>query len=215
MTDYLKTLSEQGMGNHPVTFEGLCVTKLAESWEGSGQVAISCGLPTVTPTPISNSINNPTKEHKQMETSTPVLPVTVPVNGGYGYHKDGLEGKDAAFLTELHNASRTQDLSGQINRNGFDNAIQSAEAKFQNAIQTLEAKFQTERSIKEVEINTLRTAAEQTAQLNAVRSELQLMIQSEADRTRDLIRALDGKKKDDDMLVLRIGNLLPGGTPTP
>jgi hypothetical protein len=79
----------------------------------------------------------------------------------------------------------------------------------------LEAKFQLERSAKENAIQAERLARDNFAQMSAMRAELQLLIQTENDRTRDLIRSLDGKRKDDDMLVLRIGNLLPTTPATP
>ena len=80
---------------------------------------------------------------------------------------------------------------------------------------SLEAKFQLERSAKENAIQAERLARDNFAQMSAMRAELQLLIQTENDRTRDLIRSLDGKRKDDDMLVLRIGNLLPTTPATP
>lgn len=159
---------------------------------------------------LSDSVaTNPKIEDRQvMETINTGTPGVFTVHGEHGRHR-GLEGKDAAFLTELHSATRSQALDSAIHSNGKDAVIQSLGAKYDNALQTLETKFQMERAIKESELAGERLAREQLAQLQSVRAELALMIQSEADKTRDLIRFQDSKTKDGELLLLKIKDLLP------
>lgn len=192
----------QGYDEAIVTSEGFNVNTVGLV---DGNVQISYDKPTI------NTEELPMNHH-----SMPVLPVTVDAHGSHGFDDHGgLEGKDASFLTGLHINQGLQRNQDAIHDNGRDSVVQSLTAKFDNAIQTLETKFQLERSAKENAIQAERLARDNFAQMSAMRAELQLLIQSENDRTRDLIRSLDGKRKDDDMLVLRIGQLLPTTPATP
>src|SRR5688572_11059607 len=109
MINHLYSLREKGYGNSPMIHDGLSITKVAETVEGSGVFNVSCGLPKLDTKEIYNM------NHQ----SSPVLPVTIDAYGHRGHDDhDGLEGKDASFLTGLH-------LKNAIHDNGRENIIQS------------------------------------------------------------------------------------------
>lgn len=102
------------------------------------------------------------KEVSDMVDSTiPVLPVTHSA-GGYGHHSHGLEGKDAAFLSEIQNQISHKD----------------------NAIQTLEVKFQAERLGRDMIQTQERLAREHFVEMRTLRD----FVLTDGDKTRVMIK---------------------------
>lgn len=104
-----------------------------------------------------------------VDSSAPVLPVTYSTNG-YGYAGcDGLEGKDASFLTSLH---------GQI-------------AHRDNLKETLETKFQVERLGRDLAVQAERLERENQRIVLATHETVRV----DGEKTRGLIQAMiDGNK---------------------
>lgn len=153
-----------------------------------------------------------------MDTSTPVLPVTIPVNGGYGSgysHKGGLDGTDASFLSALHLNHNIDRNIEAIHDNGRDALIATLTAKFDNAVQTMEAKFETERAVKEAQLASERLARETFTQMSAFHQDVAKLIAFEGDKTRAEIRDREKRDKDNDILLLKLGALIKAPTPTP
>lgn len=146
-----------------------------------------------------------------MDTSTPVLPVTIPVNGGYGgygHHNKGLDGSDASFLSALHLNHNIDRNTEAIHDNGRDAVIATLTSKFDNAVQTMEAKFETERAIKGAELSAERLARETFTQVSAMRQDIAQLVVAEGEKTRAEIRDREKRDKDNEILFLKLSQIV-------
>lgn len=111
-----------------------------------------------------------------MESTTPVLPVTVPAYGG-GYNSNcGLQGKDAVLIH-----------SNQTALNTNHQLMSTFQTSKENVIEVLESKFATQQGLKNVELAVEKTERENQQQLQSIRRELESRVVEEGIKTRACI----------------------------
>lgn len=127
-----------------------------------------------------------TKENKEesmsvVDSSVPVLPVTIPATGGYAgalpYSCNGLEGKDAAFIVGLNNEVGHRD----------------------NIRDTLENRFQVERLGRDLE------RSQHVLELSNQKflAEMRDLIKVENEKTRDLLNQQEKDKKAEELAAVK------------
>lgn len=139
--------------------------------ETDKSVAVASSVKVTRTTEAINPVVIEQEKESDMNTSTPVLPVTVPAGGNYG----GFGPAEAALV------------KSNADENGHrDNQYATACQSKSNAIEVLTNRFELEKSIKRVELTTEKNERENQQQLHTIRRELTAEIKIEAEKTRDM-----------------------------
>lgn len=116
-------------------------------------------------------------------------------------YKHGLEGKDAAFLSQLHSSDSFRDITSNIERSGRDTDRANADARLTTALASKDIALHFSKENAELKLMISEAAAVAKAEGQATRD---LLNAQETQRLRD---QLNDNKQETLILKLKIGGI--------